>query len=126
MDAVHDVLDTKVNEKPFEDRRQNCWLFQAHRRHTMLREQFVRHIVTESALEVDMGHSETSQCAYAPCHLLDPHQDLKHCTASLTRGVVKFAQALCENHRRNQNPTGFGTADGRWPGRGRLSGPKVR
>lgn len=55
MDAVHDVLDTKVNEKPFEDRRQNCWLFQAHRRHTMLREQFVRHIVTESALEVDMG-----------------------------------------------------------------------
>lgn len=58
------------------------------------------------------GHSETSQCAYAPCHLLDPHQDLKHCTASLTRGVVKFAQALCENHRRNQNPTGFGTADG--------------
>lgn len=36
MDAVHDVLDTKVNEKPFED--------------------------------------------------------LKHCAASLTRGVVKFAQ----------------------------------
>merc|ERR1712100_11440 len=36
MDAVHDVLDTKVNEKPFED--------------------------------------------------------LKHCTASLTKGVVKFAQ----------------------------------
>eukprot|EP00434_Breviolum_minutum_P008014 symbB.v1.2.007069.t1/scaffold414.1/size398445/33 len=38
MDAVHDVLDTKVNEKPFED--------------------------------------------------------LKHCTASLTRGVVKFAQVV--------------------------------
>lgn len=55
MDAVHDVLDTKVNEKPFEDRRQNCWLFQAHRRHRMSREQFVMHIVTESALEVDMG-----------------------------------------------------------------------
>lgn len=79
------------------------------------------------------GHSETSQCAYdsvwcqirfhlifayfwwfpprillAPCHLLDPHQDLKHCTASLTRGVVKFAQALCENHRRNRS-TKFGT-----------------
>ncbi|CAJ1453617.1 unnamed protein product [Effrenium voratum] len=38
MDAVHDVLDTKVNEKPFED--------------------------------------------------------LKHCTAALTRGVVKFAQVV--------------------------------
>ena len=38
MDAVHDVLDTKVNEKPFED--------------------------------------------------------LKHCTASLTKGVVKFAQVV--------------------------------
>merc|ERR1712022_29648 len=38
MDAVHDVLDTKVNEKPFED--------------------------------------------------------LKHCVASLTKGVVKFAQVL--------------------------------
>ena len=38
MDAVHDVLDTKVNEKPFED--------------------------------------------------------LKHCAASLTRGVVKFAQVV--------------------------------
>eukprot|EP00490_Sorites_sp_Unknown_P025554 CAMPEP_0114654478 /NCGR_PEP_ID=MMETSP0191-20121206/10510_1 /TAXON_ID=126664 /ORGANISM="Sorites sp." /LENGTH=584 /DNA_ID=CAMNT_0001869985 /DNA_START=23 /DNA_END=1777 /DNA_ORIENTATION=+ len=40
MDAVHDVLDTKVNEKPFED--------------------------------------------------------LKHCTAALTRGVVKFAQVDVE------------------------------
>merc|ERR1711924_383720 len=38
MDAVHDVLDTKVNEKPFED--------------------------------------------------------LKHCVASLTKGVVKFAQVV--------------------------------
>ncbi|CAK9096419.1 Hypothetical protein SCF082_LOCUS45264 [Durusdinium trenchii] len=38
MDAVHDVLDTKVNEKPFED--------------------------------------------------------LKHCTAAVTRGVVKFAQVV--------------------------------
>merc|ERR1712118_410352 len=38
MDAVHDLLDTKVNEKPFED--------------------------------------------------------LKHCTASLTKGVVKFAQVV--------------------------------
>merc|ERR1711862_80066 len=44
MDAVHDVLDTKVNEKPFED--------------------------------------------------------LKHCTASLTKGVVKFAQVVASSPTR--------------------------
>ena len=44
MDAVHDVLDTKVNEKPFED--------------------------------------------------------LKHCVASLTKGVVKFAQVQRGGARR--------------------------
>ena len=100
MDAVHDVLDTKVNEKPFEDTHPKRTRLGHGADHAWPHQAWQKRAETpwDGVLPLDWavttrGYLILVAIAWACGLPLGCDEDLKHCTASLTRGVVKFAQA---------------------------------